>query len=137
MLGDTARAGEPCGGQVIKPMFGHGAYYVAFFPRKRSMPVPTFQTLGGGTIIKTHGEFGTDYGFLSAQEAAASGEAARFRGTAASVQDRQTASLTVKNSDGKPLAIWQDAESGAALKAGPMQFQGRALKFIRISAAAR
>jgi hypothetical protein len=71
-------------------MPGDGAYYVAFFPRKRDMPVPVFQTLGDGLIIKTRGEFGTDYGFLSAQEAVASGEAARFRGTGASVQDRKT-----------------------------------------------
>jgi len=69
-------------------MPGDGVYYVAFFPRKRATPAPTFSTLGDGTIIKVSGTFGTDYGFLSALEATASGEGASFRGTAASVQDR-------------------------------------------------
>ena len=71
-------------------MLGNGAYYVAFFPRKRATPAPTFSTLGGGTIIKVNGNFGTDYGFLSALEATGSGEGATFRGTAASVQDRKS-----------------------------------------------
>jgi len=71
-------------------MPGDGVYYVAFFPRKRATPAPTFSTLGDGTIIKVSGTFGTDYGFLSALEATASGEGANFRGTAASVQDRKT-----------------------------------------------
>ena len=66
-----------------------GAYYVALFPRKRATPAPTFSTLGGGTIIKVSGEFGTDYGFLAAERGTASGEGASFRGTAASVQDRE------------------------------------------------
>jgi len=70
-------------------MRGDGAYYVAFFPRKRNTPAPAFTTLGGGTIIKVSGGFGTDYGFLSALEATASGEEASFLGTAASVQDRK------------------------------------------------
>jgi len=71
-------------------MPGDGAYYVAFFPRKRATPAPTFSTLGSGTIIKVTGDFGTDYGFLSAPAATASGEDATFRGTAASVQDRKS-----------------------------------------------
>ncbi len=69
-------------------MPGDGAYYVAFFPRKRAMPVPTFSTLGDGAIIKVQGDFGTDYGFLSALPVTASGESASFTGTAGSVQDR-------------------------------------------------
>jgi len=68
---------------------GDGTYYVAFFPRKREMPVPTFSTLGDGTIIKASGDFGTDYGFLSALEATGVGEGVTFRGTAGSVQDRK------------------------------------------------
>lgn len=71
-------------------MPGDGAYFVAFYPRKRTWPVPTFATLGNGLIIKVSGDFGTDYGFLSALSAQASGEQARFQGTAASVQDRET-----------------------------------------------
>jgi hypothetical protein len=71
-------------------MPGDGAYVVAFFPRKRQTPAPTFTALGDGTIIKVSGDFGTDYGFLSAlPAAAASGEGVSFQGTAASVQDRQ------------------------------------------------
>jgi hypothetical protein len=63
---------------------------VAFFPRKRQTPAPTFTALGDGTIIKVSGDFGTDYGFLSAlPAAAASGEGVSFQGTAASVQDRK------------------------------------------------
>jgi hypothetical protein len=71
-------------------MPGDGAYYVAFFPRKRATPAPTFTTLGDGLIIKVAGDFGTDYGFLAALDATAVGEGASFKGTAASVQDRLT-----------------------------------------------
>ena len=71
-------------------MPGDGAYFVAFYPRKRDWPVPTFSTLGEGTIIKVSGDFGTDYGFLAALEANGVGEGATFRGTAASVQDRKS-----------------------------------------------
>jgi len=67
-----------------------GVYYVAFFPRKRATPAPTFSTLGNGTIIKVSGDFGTDYGFLSAPAATTSGDGATFCGTAASVQDRKS-----------------------------------------------
>jgi hypothetical protein len=69
-------------------MPGDGAYFVAFFPRKREWPVPTFSTLGEGTIIKVSGDFGTDYGFLSTLPGAGAGEGASFQGTAGSVQDR-------------------------------------------------
>jgi hypothetical protein len=71
-------------------MPGDGVYFVAFYPRKRNMPVPVFSTLGDGTIIKVQGDFGTDYGFLSAQDATATGEGASFTGTAGSVQDRKS-----------------------------------------------
>jgi hypothetical protein len=67
---------------------GDGTYFVAFFPRKRGTPAPTFRTLGNGTIIKARGDFGTDYGFLSALDTTAAGEGVTFTGTAASVQDR-------------------------------------------------
>lgn len=67
-----------------------GAYFIAFYPRKRSTPAPAFSTLGGGTIIKVKGDWGTDYGFLSALDATGEGEGARFTGTAASVQDRKS-----------------------------------------------
>ncbi|MHB9023900.1 MAG: hypothetical protein ACYC7E_06940 [Armatimonadota bacterium] len=69
---------------------GDGTYFVAFFPRKRNTPAPAFSRLGDGTIIKVEGDFGKDYGFLSALDATASGEGASFTGTAASVQDRAT-----------------------------------------------
>lgn len=67
---------------------GDGVYYVAFFPHKRATPAPVFSTLGNGLIIKVSGDFGTDYGFLSASDTTAAGEGASFTGTAASVQDR-------------------------------------------------
>jgi hypothetical protein len=70
-------------------MPGDGTYFVAFYPRKRDWPAPTFSTLGDGMIIKVTGDFGTDYGFLSALEATAAGEDAQFKGTAGSVQDRK------------------------------------------------
>jgi hypothetical protein len=69
-------------------MPGDGVYYVAFFPRKRDTPAPAFTTLGNGTIIKVSGDFGTDYGFLSATATNAAAEDAVFEGTAGSVQDR-------------------------------------------------
>jgi hypothetical protein len=71
-------------------MSGDGSYFVAFYPRKRDWPAPVFSTLGDGLVIKVSGDFGADYGFLSAFDATASGEGASFRGTAASVQDRQS-----------------------------------------------
>ncbi|MHB9024605.1 MAG: hypothetical protein ACYC7E_10580 [Armatimonadota bacterium] len=71
-------------------MTGDGVYYVAFFPRKRNTPAPVFSTLGDGMIIKVSGDFGTDYGFLSAPDATASGDGVNFTGTVASVQDRST-----------------------------------------------
>jgi hypothetical protein len=71
-------------------MPGDGAYYLVFYPRKRDWPAPVFSTLGNGLIIKVSGDFGTDYGFLSALDAAAAGEGATFQGTAASVQDRKS-----------------------------------------------
>ncbi|HEY3415499.1 MAG TPA: hypothetical protein VGM23_01330, partial [Armatimonadota bacterium] len=67
---------------------GDGAYFVAFYPRKRSEPVPVFSTLGDGKIIKVSGPWGTDYNFLSAADAPVYGEGVSFKGTAASVQDR-------------------------------------------------
>ncbi|MHB9025794.1 MAG: hypothetical protein ACYC7E_16775 [Armatimonadota bacterium] len=67
---------------------GDGAYYVALFPRRRNEPAPAFSTLGNGTIIKVQGAFGTDYGFLSGAETEAVADGARFKGMAASIQDR-------------------------------------------------
>jgi len=70
-------------------MPGDGAYFVALYPRRRSEPVPTFETLGEGTVIKVTGGFGSDYAFLSGEPTSASAGDATFRGTAASVQDRK------------------------------------------------
>ncbi|HEY3416127.1 MAG TPA: hypothetical protein VGM23_04495, partial [Armatimonadota bacterium] len=67
---------------------GDGVYYVVIYPRKRTEPVPLFQTLGNGTVIKVSGAFGRDYCFLSGTEAYGAGEGAVFHGTCASVQDR-------------------------------------------------
>lgn len=71
-------------------MPGDGAYFVAFYPRRRDWPAPTFSHFGNGLIIKVDGEWGTDYGFLSALPGEAAGEGASFQGTAASVQNRSS-----------------------------------------------
>lgn len=65
-----------------------GDYYVAFFPRRRDEPAPTFASLDAKKIIKVSGEFGTDYCFVSPRFSTAVGEDARFSGMACSVQDR-------------------------------------------------
>ena len=67
-----------------------GVYYIVVFPRKTAEPVPTFQTLADGGIIKVGGAFGTDYVFLSSSKVQAKDKGIRFDGTAASVQDRPT-----------------------------------------------
>ena len=82
-------------------MPGDGQYFVAFFPRKRGGPVPSFSKLGGGTIIKVSGDFGSDYGFLSALEATATGEGATFRGTAGSVQHRTSGRVLALGAKGE------------------------------------
>jgi hypothetical protein len=67
---------------------GDGAYYLAFYPRKRGAPAPAFSTLSEGRIIKVQGDFGVDYGFLATRETTAAGDGVSFTGTAASVQAR-------------------------------------------------
>ncbi|HEY3415863.1 MAG TPA: hypothetical protein VGM23_03170, partial [Armatimonadota bacterium] len=67
---------------------GDGVYYLAFFPHKRGITAPAFSTLSDGKIIKVAGDFGTDYGFLSAVDAQAQAGDVTFSGTAGSVQDR-------------------------------------------------
>jgi hypothetical protein len=85
--------------QVQMP--GDGAYFVAMYPRLRTEAVPTFATLGDGKVIKITADWGTDYAFLSGSEAAAQAEGARFRGTAACVQDRQTGMVLALNAAGE------------------------------------
>ena len=70
-------------------MQSDGAYYVVVFPRRRDERVPQFQTVGGGHIVKVSGDFGADYAFLACPEATVEEDGAMFRGTAASVQDRE------------------------------------------------
>ena len=69
---------------------GDGAYFVTLFPHSPDQPAPVFTTLGGGTVIKVAGAFGTDYCFLSKLAANAKADMAAFTGTAASIQDRRT-----------------------------------------------
>ena len=94
-------------------MPGDGAYFVAMYPRLRTEAAPAFATLGEGKVIQVIGDWGVDYGFLSATEATAEAEGARFRGTAASVQDRQTGIVLALNATGevayKGLAVQADA----------------------------
>lgn len=68
---------------------GDGSYFVVLFPRRAGAPMPEFATLGEGHIIRVSGNFGTDYAFLSALPVEANTENVAFRGTAASVQDRE------------------------------------------------
>jgi hypothetical protein len=67
---------------------GNGAYYLALFPHIQGKNIPKFDALGAARIIRVTGEFGTDWGFLNADEAIAEVDGVRFEGTAASVQDR-------------------------------------------------
>lgn len=73
-----------------------GVYFVAVFPRDDDAAAPRFETLGKGRVIRVSGDFGEDLVFLSEAPATAEAGAARFRGTAASVQRR---------SDGLVLAL--------------------------------
>jgi len=93
---------------------GDGHYFVAIVPRVRKKEkAPTFETVGGGTVIKIKGAFGTDYAFLSDKPTSAKAEDAAFTGTAGVVQDRKsglTLSLDAKGEVGyKRWAIVSDA----------------------------
>ena len=96
---------------------GDGTYYVAFFPRRRNEPVPEFSTLGEGKIIKTEGDFGTDYGFLSANESEAAAESVSFKGTAGSVQNRKDGLVLSIGVKGKVLYKDYSLTSQAAASA--------------------
>ena len=67
-----------------------GDYFVAIFPRRRAEPVPRFETLCNGKVIKVAGEFGVDYGFLSGEPTTCKVGDVAFEGTAGSVQDRKS-----------------------------------------------
>lgn len=67
---------------------GDGAYFVALVPRARGAAAPAFTTLGGGTVIRIAGAFGTDYAFLSVNASRVKADDAAFAGNAGSVQDR-------------------------------------------------
>jgi hypothetical protein len=99
---------------------GDGVYYVAFFPRKRDMAVPAFKSLGDGTIIQVSGDFGTDYGFLSAAPVSSTGESVRFQGTAGSVQDRKTGRVLALGAKGEVRyqAYALAADFAASLRVG-------------------
>jgi len=102
-------------------MPGDGAYYVALFPRYRTEAVPAFTALAEGKIIKVSGDFGTDYGFLAAEETEAVAEGVRFRGTTGSVQDRGQGDLVLALSAPGEVAYRQyglAANQPASLRAG-------------------
>jgi hypothetical protein len=101
-------------------MPGDGNYYVAFYPRKRDWPAPIFSTLGNGLIIKVAGDFGTDYGFISALETTAEGEGASFTGTAGSVQDRRDGLVLCLGAKGEVhyKAFGLAAETPCSLRVG-------------------
>lgn len=95
---------------------GDGAYFVAFFPRKRATAAPAFQTLGDGKIIKVSGDWGTDYGFLSMQLAKTIGGDAQFDGVAGSVQDRKSGLVLCLGANGairyKEYGLTADGAAG-------------------------
>jgi hypothetical protein len=101
-------------------MPGDGAYFVALFPRRRGEPVPSFEALGNGMIIKVSGEFGTDHGFLSGAEAEAAAGDVRFKGTAGSVQDRPSGLVLSLGAKGEVRykAYGLTAGFAASLRAG-------------------
>ena len=90
---------------------GDGAYFTALFPHRPEDPAPRFATLGDGTVITVTGEFGTDYCFLSPEEAAARAGDAAFTGTAGLVQDRAEGLLLSLPAPGR-VAYRQYALSG-------------------------
>ena len=106
---------------------GDGNYYVALFPRLRTEPVPTFATLGDGKIIKVQGEFGTDYGFLSAQRAEADAEGIHFSGTAACVQERGGEVALVLGAEGQ--IRYKDV---TVTSEGPVSVRWRALDRVKL-----
>jgi hypothetical protein len=87
---DYGETGEDRMDSLHLQLPGDGAYFVGLYPRLRGEAPPTFSTLGEGTVIKISADWGTDYAFLSDAETSAAAEPARFRGTAAAVQDRQS-----------------------------------------------
>lgn len=99
---------------------GDGVYYLALFPRKAEDggEPPQFSTAGDGRVIKVQGDFGTDWGFLSAEPAEAEADNLRFAGRAASVQHRNgetTISLGSAGRVGAP-AVTLEAEEAATVR---------------------
>jgi hypothetical protein len=101
---------------------GDGVYFVAFYPHPRGTAAPAFTTLGNGTVIKVAGDFGTDYGFLSADAATVTTDAITFSGTSASVQIRNVETLLTLGTDGiiqlEKLGVQSDAPVSARFTGG-------------------
>jgi hypothetical protein len=119
--GENPRFGYPVWQDLLHlQMPGDGAYFVALFPRRRGEPVPSFEALGNGMIIKVSGEFGTDHGFLSGAEAEAAAGDVRFKGTAGSVQDRPSGLVLSLGAKGEVRykAYGLTAGFAASLRAG-------------------
>jgi len=75
---------------------GDGAYVVAVHPRRPDEPAPDFASFADGRVVRVHGTFGVDYGFLSDADADATADDVRFRGTAGVFSDRgQTVTITL------------------------------------------
>ena len=88
---------------------GDGAYVVAIHPRRANDSVPQFATFADGRIVRVHGEFGVDYGFLSDDDAAAQADDVHFRGTAAVFSDRgDELRVTLMAKGGLQTAIHKD-----------------------------
>jgi hypothetical protein len=84
--------------------------------------VPVFTTLGNGTVIKVTGDFGTDYGFLTADPLTVTAEAVIFTGTSASAQVRKAEYILSLGAAGSininNLGVQSDAPVSARFSAG-------------------
>lgn len=67
---------------------GDGHYFVALYPRRFSEPVPSFETLGDGHVMKIMTGDDTDWVFLATDPVQAEADGMRFEGTSATVRRR-------------------------------------------------
>ncbi len=118
---DYAVQGEDYRDLLQLRLAGEGEYFVVMFPRFKEAAAPEFATLGGGSVIKITGDFGTDYCFLPAEKQQVTVDGARFRGKAGSVQDRAEGALlaTAGASEVRYGAWGVSASHAASLRVGP------------------
>ncbi len=98
-----------------------GNYFVAMYPHKPNEQAPTFSKNSDGKVITIHGEWGTDYAFLSKDSTTAKMADISFEGTASSVQDRRSGLVLALGAAGSITAksYTLTAPLGAALRVEP------------------